>query len=334
MVARRLVNRRILLAGGLAGTLSVALSGAVDAQTTGRVPRIAVLEWEPAAGADRLIPFREALEADGYIDGRTIRIDTFFADGRQDMADSLAQTVARDGYDVIVAFATPVAHAAKRATARVPIVFGSADPLGTGLVTNLSRPGGNLTGVSSMLADVEGKRVFLLRDVLPDVERVAYLASSTDPAAPRFVAAAQEAGGKIGVTVMPQSVATPDLIEDAIDRAVTWGAQALLVQPLFTLSNHSAGIAAEIVVRRRLPAIGTYAPFARRGGLMTYGPALEFARRRSAQLVSKILAGADPGQIPVEQPTEFHFTLNAKAARSLGLTVPALLLARADEVIE
>lgn len=312
----------------------MALVRSASAQQKSRIPRIAILEWEPQEGADRLIPFREALQAEGYVDGQTVRIDAYFAGGQHGVIDALAQKIVSDSYDVIVAFATPAAHAAKRATSRIPIVFGSADPLGTGLVNNLARPGGNLTGVSSMLTDIEAKRLALLRELLPTLERAAYIASSTDPAAAGFVRQAQQAGGRVGVTVLPFFAAGPHEVEAAIDGAVRSGAQALIVQPLFTLSQHSAASLAEIVTRRRVPAIGTYAPFARSGGLMTFGPALEFARRRAAVLVGRILAGANPGELPVEQPTEFQLVINVRTAQQLGLGIPSLMLAQADEVIE
>ncbi len=326
------LSRRALLPPLLVAFTGVSLTSALAQRQ--RTPRVAILEWEPPAGADRLIPFRQSLEAEGYVEGQNIQIEQYFAEGRQDRVDALADQIARESFDVIVAFATPAAHAVKRATTRIPIVFGSADPLGTGLVTNLARPGGNLTGVSSMLADIEGKRLALLRELMPNVERVAFIMSSVDPAAQGFLREAQAAGGRIGITVLPHATATPDGLDAAVDAAIRSGAQALVIQPLFTLSNHSAAIIAGITRRRLIPAIGTYATFPRHGGLASFGPALDFARRRAAQMVAKILRGANPGEMPVEQPTVFQLAINAGVARELGIAIPPLTLARADEVIE
>jgi putative tryptophan/tyrosine transport system substrate-binding protein len=324
-----MISRRSILA-----SFPIAVVDRAFAQQRSRLPRVAILEWEPPAGADRLIPFRQSLQAEGYVDGQNIRLEQFFAEGRQERAEALADQIVREAFDVIVAFATPAAHAAKRATTRIPIVFGSADPLGTGLVSSLARPGGNLTGVSSMLSDIEGKRLALLQELLPNLDRVAFILSSVDPAACASRRKPCAAGGRIGVTVLPTAAASPEAVEDAVETALRAGAQALMIQPLFTLSNHSAQIVAEITRRRRIPAVATYATFARHGGLVSFGPALEFARRRAAVLVAKVLRGANPGDLPVEQPTEFVLAINMAAARELAIAVPALLLARADEVIE
>jgi putative ABC transport system substrate-binding protein len=323
-----MISRRSIVILGSAAAAQAALAQG------SRVPRVAILEWEPAAGADRLLPFREALRGEGFIEGQNISIEAFFAGGRAERVEALAQDIARDGFDLIVAFATPAAHAAKRATTRIPIVFGTADPLGTGLVTNLARPGGNLTGVSSMIADIEGKRLALLRELMPNVERVGFIASSVDPATRGFVREAQAAGGRLGIAIVPHLSASPEALGDAVDAALKAQAQALIIQPLFTLSNHSSSIIAAITRQRRLPAIGTYTTFVRLGGLASYGPHLDFARRRTAQMAARVLRGANPGEMPVEQPTEFQLAINVQAAREFGIAVPALTLAQADEVIE
>jgi putative ABC transport system substrate-binding protein len=322
------IRRRDVLASALL------LASPAVAQRRNSVARVAVLEWESASGADRLIPFRDSLRAEGFVEGQNIFIQYFFAEGRLDSAEAHAAEIMRGSFDIVVAFATPAAHAVKRAGFRIPVVFGSADPLGTGLITNLARPGGNMTGVSSMISDLEGKRVELLRQLLPNATRAVYLGAANDLATDGFIRQAQEAGGRIGIDVLPAKVANADGIEAALLDARRHGAQAAIVQPLFTLSNHSAAYAAEIMGRNRMPAIGTYATFARAGGLISYGPALDFARRRAAQLVARILNGASAGDLPVEQPTEFQLVVNAKAGRELGVSIPALLLARADEVIE
>jgi len=311
----------------------LALPGTAFGQS-GRTFRLAVLEWEPAAGADRLEPFRKALRGLGFVEGANLHVDYHFADGRLDVADDLARRIVAAGPDVIVAFATPAAHAARRATTEIPIVFGAADPIGTGLVSNLARPGGNLTGVSSMIADLEAKRVDLLREALPGAVRIAYLASSRDPAAPGFLAQARAAGSRHQARVEAVMVDSPDEIDARLAAQAAAGTDAVIIQPLFTLSAFSAGRVAQATLRHRIAAIGTYAPFAHAGGFMAFGPPLDFARRRAAHLVARILHGADPGKLPVEQPTEFQLVINLGTARHLGLTIAPLLLARAAEVIE
>lgn len=334
--ACRLARRAVLaglLAAPAAAHAQTGLSQTALSQT-GRVFRVAVLEWEPQAGADRLTPFRQALRELGFVEGGNIRIDYHFAEGRLNLADDLARRIVAAGPDVVVAFATPAAHAAKRAARDLPIVFGAADPIGTGLVTNLARPGGNLTGVSSMIADLEAKRVDLLREALPGTVRIAYLASSRDPAAAGFVAQARAVGERHGTLVEAAMVESPDDVEAALAALAAAGRRAVIVQPLFTLSDFSARRVAAATLRHGIAAIGTYAPFARAGGFMAFGPPLEFARRRAAHLVARILQGARPGDLPVEQPIEFHLVVNLSTARRLGIAVPQLLLARAEEVIE
>jgi putative ABC transport system substrate-binding protein len=321
------VGRRGLLAGLLA------VPGTARGQR-GPVFRVAVLEWEPQAGADRLEPFRQALRDLGFVEGGNLRIDYHFAHGRLDLADDMARRIVAGRPDVVVAFATPAAHAARRATADLPIVFGAADPIGTGLVTNLARPGGNLTGVSSMIADLEAKRVDLLREALPGTTSIAYVASSRDPAAAGFLSQARAAGERQGTVVEAVMVDSPDEVDARLAAVAASGTRAVIVQPLFTLSTFSARRVAEATLRHGIAAIGTYAPFAEAGGFMAFGPPLEFARRRAAHQVARILQGAFPGDLPVEQPTEFQLVVNLGTARLLGIAIPPLLLARADAVIE
>lgn len=321
------LGRRGLLGGFFA------LLGVARAQA-GRVFRIAVLEWESQAGADRLEPFRQALRELGFVEGGNVLIDYYFADGRLDIAGEAAQRIVAARPDVVVAFATPAGHAARRATADLPIMFGAADPLGTGLVTNLARPGGNLTGVSSMIADLEAKRVGMLREALPGTVRIAYVASSRDPAASGFLAQARAAGDRHGAVVEAAMVDSPDEVDARLAAVAAAGMRAVIVQPLFTLSTFSARRVADATLRHHIATIGTYAPFAQAGGFMAFGPPLEFARRRAAWLVVRILQGAHPGDLPVEQPTEFQLVVNLGTARHLGIAIPPLLLARADEVIK
>lgn len=306
----------------------------VSAQQNQPLPRVAVLDWVSEAGAARLEPFKKGLRDEGLIDGSNIAVTYHFARGNAKRADALAAEIVRANVDVIVAFATPAAHAAKRTTQSIPIVFGAADPLGTGLVSNLARPGGNLTGTSAMLPDLEAKRLELLGQLIPGLKRVAYIASTVDPAAVGFVRQAEEAVARAGISVATFRIAGADQVDGALADAVRGGAQAVIIQTLFTLSTKTAKQVALLTSRHGLPAIGTFATFAQAGGLISFGPPPEFVRQRAAKFVARILAGTPPGELAVEQPTTFRLVLNQKTARELGITIPVLTLARADEVIE
>jgi putative ABC transport system substrate-binding protein len=297
------------------------------------MPRVAVLDWESPA-TDRLEAFRQGLRELGYVEGQNILVEYHYAEGRTDRADELAAEMARRRVNVIVAFATPAAHAAKSATSTIPIVFATSDPVGTGLVPNLARPGGNLTGVSNMMPDLESKRVELLREIMPGLKRVGFLGSTRDPAAKNFVREAQAAAERVGLRVHPVLVGSPDEIDGALVGMARDKIEAVIVQSLFVLSSGAAAKLAELALRDRLPAISNYAHFAERGGLMSYGPRGDFSRRAAAHYVGRILKGAAPADLPVQQPTEFQLVLNLRTAKALGLTIPPTLLARADEVIE
>ncbi|MCC6717516.1 MAG: ABC transporter substrate-binding protein [Acetobacteraceae bacterium] len=321
------LGRRMVLAGLLCAPVPALAQ-------PGRTYRVAVLEWEPQAGADGLAAFRQSLHSLGFVEGANLHVDIHFAGGRLEIADVFAQRIVASRPDAIVAVATPAAHAARRATADIPIVFSAADPVGTGLVTNLARPGGNVTGVSLMMTDLEAKRLDLLREALPAAMRIAYLGSARDPASAGFLAQVRKAGTSHGLDIEVAMVDGPDEVDARLGTLAATGVDAVIIQPLFTISVFSAGRVAESTLRHRIAAIGTYPPFAHAGGLLSFGPPPGFARQRAAQLVARILSGANPGDLPVEQPTGFHLVVNLATARHLGIAIPPLLLARADEVIE
>jgi putative ABC transport system substrate-binding protein len=303
------------------------------AQRSTGPPRIAVLDWESSA-SDRLAPFRKAMRDLGYTESQNISIEYFYAEGRTDRAEALAAEIAKRPVNVIVAFATPAAHAVKKATSTIPIVVATADPVGTGLVSNLARPGGNITGVSNMMPDLESKRLELLRELLPGLKQVAFLGSTRDPAATGFVREAQAAANRLGVQLRPVLIGSPEEIDGALGRMVRDDVEAVIVQPLFALNTSSAARLAQLAALHRLPAITNYAHFPQSGGLMSYGPRADFSRRAAAEYVDRILKGAIPGDLPVQQPVQFQLAINLKAATSLGLKVPPTLLAIADEVVE
>lgn len=303
------------------------------AQRSDRVPRVVVLDWESSA-SDRLAPFRQALRDLGYVEGQNILVEYRYAEGRTDRAEALAAEIVRHPVNVIVAFATPAAHAVKNATSTIPIVVATADPIGTGLVSNLARPGGNITGISNMMPDLESKRLELLRELLPGLKRVAFLGSTRDPAARGFVREAQAAAKQAGLLLTPALIADPDEIDGAMTKMVRDKIEAVIVQPLFTLNTKSAARVAELAALHRIPAISNYSHFPKSGGLMSYGPRPDFSRRVAAHYVDRILKGALPGDLPIEQPVQFEFAINLKTAAALGLPVPPLLVTRADEVFE
>ncbi|MFO1126281.1 MAG: ABC transporter substrate-binding protein, partial [Methylocystis sp.] len=200
--------------------------------------------------------------------------------------------------------------------------------------SNLARPGGNITGVSNMLPDLESKRLELLRELMPGLKRLAFLGSANDPATRGFVREVQEAATRTGMSVEPVLIAGPDEIDRALAKIANDKVDAVILQPLFTLSPRAAASVAEVAGRLRIPAIASFAHFPRAGGLISYGPPTEFARRAIARYVDRILKGAAAGDLAIEQPTQFELTINLKTAKMLGLTVPPTVLGRADEVID
>jgi putative ABC transport system substrate-binding protein len=230
--------------------------------------------------------------------------------------------------DLIVALYTPSAHAAKRATTSLPIAILSGDPLGAGLVTSLARPEGNITGLSVLGADLGGKCLELLREVLPAVTRVAALVHATDPVAKPFLENIQSAATSLGVQIHPLVVQGDEDLTGAFAAMVTTRAGAVTIQP-----NLATPLAVDLAARHHLASISLWRAFAHAGGLMAYGAQEEAAYRRIAVYVDRLLKGAAPADLPVEQATTFEFVINLKTAETLGLTIPPTLLFQADEVL-
>jgi putative ABC transport system substrate-binding protein len=318
------------LLGGAAGAAAWPLSA--RAQDARRIPRIGILDFfSSAASVDFLEPFHQALRELGHVEGRNILVEYHSAEQRSERAAAIAADFVRREVDIIVAVATPAAHAAKSATATIPIVMSVADPLATGLVASLARPGGNLTGVSSTSPDLAGKRLELLQELRPGLGRVAFLGAANDPNTRTFVNETQAAADSIRVRLQPMLVTGPEEFEAAFAAMIKQGSEGLIVQPLFV--GHR-GKLAELAARHRLPMIGDQTVFARAGGLVAYGVNRRVLFRRLAFYVDKILKGARPPDLPIEQPTKFELVINLKTAKALGVEVPPTLLARADEVIE
>jgi putative ABC transport system substrate-binding protein len=302
-----------------------------------KVPRIGFLS--STAPADGIAPFRQALQEFGYVDGQNIAVEWRFTEGRDERASDMAAELVRLGVDVIVAVTAASVVAAKRATATIPIVFVRIfDPVGRGFVASIAHPGGNLTGVAQGFAgpEVNAKRLEVLLEAVPGAERVAILRYKSPVLAelPRSsVDVLQDAGRALGVRLQLVHVQVPEDLDGLLGTISRQRAQALLVvgSPFFLA--HRARLL-EVVAKSRLPAIYPQRVFVEQGGLMTYADKAQEHFRRAASQVDRVLKGAKPGDLPVEQVTKFELLINLAAAKKLGLAIPRSLLLRADQVIE
>jgi putative ABC transport system substrate-binding protein len=309
---------------------------AAEAQQTGKVARIGVLEHggSPTSKSGPIDAFRQGLRDLGYVEGQNIVIEYRYAEGKAERLPDLAAELLRLKVDVIVAGGTLAPLAAKHATPTIPIVMAAAgDPVGTGLVPSLAKPGGNLTGLSNLSADLTAKRLQLLKEILPGLSRVAVLWNAANPIAALLLRETEAAARTLGLQVQSLEVRGPDDFENALPAAVSGGAGALFVvdDPLVFIARLRI---AAFAARNRLPMTAIYRQFAEAGGLMTFGANLADLYRRAAIYVDKILKGAKPADLPVEQPTKFELIINLKTAKALGLTIPQSLLIRADQLIE
>jgi len=276
--------------------------------------------------------FRQGLLDHGYVEGQNIVVEWRAAEGRPDRAKALAVELARLNVDVIVANLTPAVQAAKDATSTIPIVMASAgDPVGTGFVASLARPGGNITGMTGISAELSGKRLELLRELIPGLTRVGLLINATNPFAKTLVDETQVAAKRTGVRLYVVDVRRPQEIDAAFLAMTKQRAGAVIVDGALTAP---AWQAAELAVRHRLPSVSNQRQFVDSGGLMFHGAQFADVYRRAASYVDKILKGAKPGTLAVEQPTRFELAINLRTAKALGLTVAPSLLLRADQVIE
>jgi putative ABC transport system substrate-binding protein len=315
----------------LLSAVALGTPGRTFAETIEKLPKIGVLVAESPPH-----PFPEAFKSGlrdlGYVVGQNIAIEWRYADGQYSRAVEIATELVRLGVDIIVAHHTPAVRAAKNATRTIPIVMAPAGaPLQTGLVENLARPGGNVTGLSAMEAELGGKRLDLLREIIPHLERVAVLGSITDPFTEPFVKDMQAAGARNGIRIQPVLVSGLDEFENAFAAMAQAKAQAVMVQPLF---SPYAQVILELGAKHRLPIMTSYREITQAGGMISFSADHSGYFRRTAVFVDRILKGANPADLPVEQPTKFELTINGRAAHDLGLTIPPALLARADEVIE
>jgi len=282
------------------------------------------------------LEFKQRLRDLGWVEGQNIIIEYRWAANDMGRLGVLAEELVRLKVDVVVASATPVIQAARNATTTIPIVMlGAADPVGFGFVASLARPGGNITGLSLQSPELAGKRLELLKEIVPKLTRVAFLAHGGDPAHKLFLKEAQDVAPKIGLRIQAVVIKGPEEFEVAFSAMVRERAGALVVQPLLTGSALGQGRkVADLAARNRLPAVSDGIRFPEAGGLASYGANRLDLSRRAAVFVDKILKGTKPADLPVEQPMKFELVINLKAAKQIGLTIPQWTLMKADKVIK
>ena len=325
-MSRRTFLRRLTVA-----FLAVPL--AADAQPVAKPARIAVLS-SAVPTPDMLDALRAGLRQHGWIEGQNLTVEYRSTDGRDERLEAVVTEVARLDVDLVIALHTPAAIAAKRAIRDIPIVVTSVvDPVTTGLVATLGRPGGNLTGTTFHMAEVAGKIVEIIGEAVPGLSRLAVLGDSTFPGWPGYWKEAETVSRAKGITLRRVDLRKPGDLPSAIGALRAERPDAMyVVGTSAVVANRDRVI--EFAARSRMPAIYSGRTFVDRGGLMSYGADVIALYRRAGYFVDRILKGAKPADLPVEQPTKFQLVINLKTAKALGLTIPPLLLLRADEVIQ
>ena len=305
-----------------------------EAQQSAKVHRIGYLTADSrSAHADvRAEAFREGLRELGYVEGRNIVIEWRQAEGKRDRLPALAAELVRLKVDVIVTGGPTATRPVKAATTTIPIVMTQdSDPVGNGFIASLARPGGNITGLSNLAQEISGKRLELLKEIVPKLSRVAVLGMSTNPGNSQSLRETELAAGAFGVQIQYLDARDSKDIEAALRTASKGRADAVLV---LNFPGDVSRVIPDLAVKNRLPAIYYNSTIVDNGGLMSYGASITDLDRRAAMYVDKILKGAKPAELPVEQPTKFEFIINLKAAKQIGLTIPPNVLARADRVIK
>jgi putative tryptophan/tyrosine transport system substrate-binding protein len=329
----RLIGLAVILVVGLV----LAPLGTAAAQPREKVPRVGYLTAGSHADQGRqrrFEAFRQGLRELGYAEGQNIAIESRWAEGKDDRYPTLAADLVRLKVDVIVAVGGAASKAAQQATSTIPIVMSLVnDPLGSGLVSSLAHPGGNVTGISLMAPDLVGKQLQLLKEMVPKVSRVALLRNPANPASAPQLREAEAAARVLGMQLQTLEARVPQEIDRAFAAMTRERAGALVVLTDSIFTNQRRQIA-ELAAERRLPAVYGNSEHAEAGGLVAYSANFLDLERRAATYVDKILKGAKPGDLPVEQPTKLELIINLKTARVLGLTLSQSLLLRADHVIE
>jgi putative tryptophan/tyrosine transport system substrate-binding protein len=327
------MDRRRFLLTSLAGALAAPLGA--EAQSAGRVHRIGFLgNTTPALEANLVGPFREGLRELGYVEGQNIAIEYRWAEGQYERFPVLIAELLDQKVEVIVTAGTPATQAVKKATTSVPLVMVAVgDPVATGIVASLGRPGGNITGLTSISEDLEGKRLELLREVLPRVSRVTVLWNPDNQSLLAELREIRAAAQVLRMTVQALEVRTPGDLEETYKAIVRARPGALLVMA-DRLFLHNRQRIMDFATKQRLPGVYAYRELVEAGGLMSFGPSYPGMHRRAAYFVDRILKGAKAADLPVERPTKFELVINLKTAKALGLTIPPSLLQRADQVID
>jgi putative ABC transport system substrate-binding protein len=330
---RRAATIKKIVLFGLCSLL-LPLCSAVDAQQPTKIPRIGYLSTvSPAVNATRIEALRQGLRELGYMEGKNIFIEWRYAEGKVDRLPSLAAELVRLKVDLIVTAASPPTRAARELTSTIPIVMAfDDDPVGSGFVASLARPGGNVTGLSSLALEIGGKQLELLKEIIPRLSRVAILGTSTVPHYANVVKEIDVTAKALDVKVQDLDVLNASGLENAFGAASKALAGAVLVIGSPILNSHRQQIVV-LAAKSRLPAIYSRPEYVQDGGLLYYGTSFPDLFRRAATYVDKILKGAKPAELPIEQPTKFDFVVNLKTAKQIGLTIPPHVLARADRVI-
>jgi len=316
------------------GALVFALSFPAHAQETKRIPRIGYLSAGSASGNPRIEAFRQGLREVGYVVGKNIAIEYRNADGRLDRLPALAAELVKLKVDIIVSAASSATAAAKQATATIPIVMtNEGDPVSSGMVASLARPGGNITGLTNFNPELSGKRLELLKEIIPKLSSVAVFGTSTGLDSAQSLRVVDLAAKSLGVKLQYLDVISPTDIEPAFRATAKGRADAIVVLSSGVINAHRKLIV-DLALKNQVPTIYPNSLWMEPGGLMTYGVSRNDLDRRAAIYVDKILKGAKPADLPIEQPTKFELVINLKTAKQIGLTIPPNVLARADRVIK
>jgi putative ABC transport system substrate-binding protein len=323
------------ITGFVISAVLLALCVSAEAQQVKKIPHLGFLSALSPDGVPAwLEAFRQGLGELGYVEGKNIVIEWRYAEGKLDRLPALAAELVRLKVDVIVSGGPAVTRVAKEATSSIPIVMGfDNDPVGSAFVASLARPGGNITGLSNFAPEMSGKRLELLKEIVRKLSRVAVLGASTQPGNAQMLKETELAAGTFGVQLQYLDVLSPKDIESVFRAASNGRADAILMLSIPFVLSHRTQLA-DLAVKSRLPAIYSQPENTEAGGLMYYGVNAPDLFRRAATYVDKILKGAKPADLPVEQPIKFEFIINLKAAKQIGLTIPPNVLARADKVIK
>lgn len=329
------MTRRVAALGVLLALGIFAAPAPAAAQQAGKVYRIGFIAMAPPATTEPLLAaFRQGLREHGWVEGQNVTIEQRWAEGAIAQLPGLAQELVRSNVDLILAWGTPPTAAARQATKTIPIVIvGVGDPLGSGFVASLARPGGNVTGVTNIARDLSAKVLELLKEVVPRAKRVAVLRNATNPVSEVFLKETRAAADTLGIRLQVVGVGQPDELDGAFAAMGRERAEAVtvLADPMFISQRERI---AKLAVGHRLPSAFPRRESVEAGGLLSYGPNLRDQVRRAAAYVDRIFKGAKPAELPVEQPTTMELVINLRTAKALGLTIPQSVLLRADHVIE